>query len=124
MRASLLAPLAAVFRNVSPAHPSEGGEHGGAERFFATNILAEYAAELSRQSGKETVYNDIPAEAYRTVLTGAGVPEPMAEILVDVDTSAIRRGLMQGGSGELSRLIGRPTTPIADSIGTALKASE
>ncbi|MER7397629.1 SDR family oxidoreductase [Streptomyces sp. NPDC000151] len=83
--------------------------------------LAEYAAELSRQSGKEVAYTDLPAEDLKAVLAGAGVPDAMAEILVDVDTSAIRRGLLQGGSGDLSRLIGRPTTPIADSIATALK---
>ncbi|NYV72943.1 SDR family oxidoreductase [Streptomyces sp. UH6] len=83
--------------------------------------LAEYAAELSRQSGKEVSYHDLPAEAYRSVLTGAGVPEPMAQILVDVDTSAIARGLLQGGTGELARLIGRPATPVADTIADALK---
>lgn len=83
--------------------------------------LAEYAAELSRQSGEEVAYHDVPAEAHKEVLAGAGVPEPMAEILVDVDTSGIRRGLLQGGSGDLSRLIGRPTTPISESIAAALK---
>jgi NAD(P)H dehydrogenase (quinone) len=83
--------------------------------------MAEYAAELSRLSGQEVAYNDVPAEVYQSILTGAGVPEPMAEILVDVDVSAVRRGLLQGGSGELSRLIGRPTTPVADSIAAALK---
>ncbi|WP_129842924.1 NAD(P)H-binding protein [Streptomyces sp. RFCAC02] len=83
--------------------------------------LAEYAAELSRQSGSEVPFTDLPADAYRNVLVGAGVPEPMAGILVDVDTSAIARGLLRGGSGELARLIGRPTTPLADAIAAALK---
>ena len=83
--------------------------------------LAEYAAELSRQSGREVAYHDVPAEVYQGILVGAGVPEPMAGILVDVDVSAIRRGLLEGGSGDLSRLTGRPTTPIADSVAAALK---
>ncbi|MGW7468273.1 hypothetical protein ACWGJT_27300 [Streptomyces xantholiticus] len=80
------------------------------------------AAALSEQSGKDVAYNDVPADAHLSVLTGAGVPGPMAEILVDVDVSAVRRGLLTGGSGDLSRLIGRPTTPIADSICAALNA--
>jgi len=41
---------------------------------------------------------------------------------VDVDVSAVRRGQLQGGSGDLRRLIGRPTTPIAGSIAAALDA--
>jgi NAD(P)H dehydrogenase (quinone) len=84
--------------------------------------LAEYAAELSRQSGMEVAYNDVPADVYQGILIGAGIPAPMAGILVDVDVSAVRRGLLQGGSGDLGRLIGRPTSPIADSIAAALKS--
>jgi NAD(P)H dehydrogenase (quinone) len=117
-RADYAAAAAAVLTTES--HEDQAYELSGDQAW----TLAEYAAELSRQSGKETVYTDLPAEAYRAILVDAGVPEPLAEILVDVDTSAVRRGLLQGGSGDLSRLIGRPTTPIADSIATALKASE
>jgi NAD(P)H dehydrogenase (quinone) len=82
--------------------------------------LAEYAAELSKQSGKEVAHNNVPAEVLLGILTGAGVPEPMAQILVDVD-AAIERGLLAGRGSDLSRLIGRPTTPIADSIAAALQ---
>jgi NAD(P)H dehydrogenase (quinone) len=49
------------------------------------------------------------------------VPEPFAAILAGVDAS-IAQGELAGTSGDLSRLIGRPTTPIADSIAAALKA--
>jgi NAD(P)H dehydrogenase (quinone) len=101
-----------------------GGHDGKAYELSGDHAwtLAEYAATLSEQSGQEVVYTDVPAEAHRTVLAGAGVPEPLAGILVDVDVSAVRRGLLQGGSGDLRRLIGRPTTPIADSIAAALDA--
>ncbi|SEO87407.1 NmrA family NAD(P)-binding protein [Actinacidiphila rubida] len=84
--------------------------------------LAEYAAELSRQSGREVAHQDVPAEVLRDILTGAGVPAPFADILVDVDVAAIGRGLLEGGSGDLSRLIGRPTTSLADAIAAALAA--
>ncbi|MEE1751791.1 SDR family oxidoreductase [Streptomyces sp. SP18CS02] len=81
--------------------------------------LAEYAAEVAGQSGRAVTYNDVPAEAHLAVLTGAGVPEPFAAILVDVDV-AIGRGLLARTSGDLSRLIGRPTTPLADTVARAL----
>ncbi|MBV9023368.1 MAG: SDR family oxidoreductase [Streptomycetaceae bacterium] len=116
-RADYAAAAAVVL--TTEGHENQAYELSGDEAW----TLTEYAAELSRQSGKETVYNDVPAEAYQSILVGAGLPEPLAEILVDVDASAVRRGLLQGGSGDLSRLIGRPTTSIADSIATALKAS-
>lgn len=83
--------------------------------------LAEYAAELTKQSAKDIAYLDLPGEALQGILTGAGLPEPVAQILVDVDVRGIRRGLLQGGTGDLSRLIGRPTTPIADTVAAALR---
>ncbi|KAK1180063.1 SDR family oxidoreductase [Streptomyces sp. NBS 14/10] len=80
----------------------------------------EYAAEIAKQTGKEIAYGPVPAETHKAILTGAGLPEPLAEILVDVD-AAISRGRLAGTPGDLSRLIGRPTTPIADSIAAAIK---
>ncbi|AVZ74698.1 NAD(P)-dependent oxidoreductase [Streptomyces lunaelactis] len=81
--------------------------------------FAEYAAELSRQTGRTIAYTNVPAEAHLGILTGAGVPEPFAEVLVDVD-AAVGRGLLAGTTGELARLSGRPTTPLADSVAAAL----
>jgi NAD(P)H dehydrogenase (quinone) len=83
--------------------------------------LPEYAAELSKQSGTEVTYTDLPAGAFKEILLGSGMPEPMADIFVDVDVAGISRGLLAGGDGDLSRLIGRPTTPLADTIAVALK---
>ncbi|MFE3827259.1 SDR family oxidoreductase [Streptomyces sp. NPDC059092] len=83
--------------------------------------FAEYAAELSRQTGRTIAYTNVPAETLRGILAGAGVPEPMPAILADVDT-AIERGRLAGTSGDLARLAGRPTTPLADTIAEALKS--
>lgn len=69
--------------------------------------FAEYAAELSRQTGRTIVYSNVPGETLLGILTGAGVPEPMAAILLGVD-KAIERGLLAGTPGDLSRLSGRP----------------
>ncbi|MFJ8696554.1 SDR family oxidoreductase [Streptomyces roseolilacinus] len=83
--------------------------------------LAEYAAEVARQTGRDIAYDDVPAETHHGILTGAGVPEPFASILVDVD-AAIARGRLAGTSGDLSRLIGRPTTPLAETVAAALRS--
>ncbi|KJY36092.1 NAD(P)H-binding protein [Streptomyces katrae] len=81
--------------------------------------LSEYAAEVARQSGREVAYSAVPGDAHLEVLTGAGVPEGFAAVIVDVD-AAISRGRLAGTSGDLARLIGRPTTPVAEAITAAL----
>lgn len=82
--------------------------------------FAEYAAELSRQTGKEIVYNPVSPEAFTSILAGAGLPEAFAGILAGVDVS-IEKGELAGTPGDLSRLTGRPTTPIAEAVAAALK---
>lgn len=82
--------------------------------------FAEYAAEVARQSGKEIAYHPVSVEAFTGILTGAGLPGPLAAVLAGVDAS-IEKGELAGTSGDLSRLTGRPTTPIAESITAALK---
>ncbi len=84
--------------------------------------FAQYAAEVAAASGKPVAYRPLTPEAHLAVLTDAGVPAPFAEILVDVDL-AIARGRLAGTSGELSRLIGRPTTPLSLSVREAVSAS-
>lgn len=114
-RADYAAAAAAVL--TGEGHENKAYELSGDTAW----TLAEYAAELSRQSGKEVAHSDVPGDVLKSILTGAGLPEPLADILADVDVSAVSRGLLEGGSGDLSRLIGRPTTPISDSIAEALK---
>ncbi|MGW4234642.1 SDR family oxidoreductase [Streptomyces sp. NPDC004980] len=84
--------------------------------------LAEYAAAVSAATGKEIVYTEIPGAAHQEILVGAGVPEAFAAILVDVD-EAIKRGLLAGTSGDLARLIGRPTTPLAETVAAAVASA-
>jgi NAD(P)H dehydrogenase (quinone) len=79
----------------------------------------EFAGEVSRQSGTTVVHTYIPPQEQKATLVGMGLPEAIADILVDVD-DAINRGRLAGTPGDLSRLIGRPTTPIADTIAAAL----
>jgi NAD(P)H dehydrogenase (quinone) len=81
--------------------------------------FGEYAAELSRQTGREITESAVSAEVLTGILVGAGLPEPFAAILADVDTS-IAKGELVVDSGDLSRLAGRPATPLADAIAAAL----
>ena len=107
---------AAVAVLTGEGHENKTYELGGDEAWS----FAEYAAELSAQTGKEIVYNSVPGEVLQGILTGAGVPEPFAAILVGVDAS-IAKGELVVSTGDLSRLAGRPTTPLADAIRAALK---
>jgi len=85
-----------------------------------TFTLAELAAEVSRQSGKTVVYNDLSEAAYRDVLTGAGLPADLAALLADADAAASRGALFDDG-GALGRLIGRPTIPMESLVAIALR---
>ena len=84
--------------------------------------LPEYAAEIARQSGKRVVYKDLPEGDYKAALQGIGLPEAFAEIYAESDAKAAGNALYDGGR-ELSRLIGRPTTTVAESIAAALAVS-
>lgn len=82
--------------------------------------LAEFAAEVSRQSGKAVVYNNLTEAAYRDMLTGAGLPADLAALLADADAAASHGALFDDG-GVLRRLIGRQTTPMQSLVATALR---
>lgn len=82
--------------------------------------LTEYAGYLASISGKEIGYQDLPEAEYAKVLVQVGLPEGFAAVLADSDVGASKGGLFDD-SHTLSTLIGRPTTPIQDSIKLALK---
>ncbi|MEU0006565.1 SDR family oxidoreductase [Streptomyces sp. NPDC006314] len=106
---------AAVAVLTGEGHRNTTYELGGDEAWG----FAEYAAELSRQTGKEIVYDEVSVDAFAGILTGAGLPAPLAAILAGVDAS-IEKGELVVTSGDLSRLIGRPTTPLSQAITAAL----
>lgn len=81
--------------------------------------LSEFAAELARQSGKAVEYKDLPQTEYEAALMTAGLPEAFAALLADSDAGA-SKGALFDDNHQLSKLIGRPTTPWAASIVAAL----
>lgn len=82
--------------------------------------LAQYASEMARQTGKPVAYHDLAEAEYKAALVKAGVPEIYAGVFSDSDAGAAK-GALFNDSHTLSRLIGRPTTPLADSVTAALK---
>ena len=114
-RADFAAAAVAVL--TTPGHEGRVYELGGDQPF----TMAELAAEVARQAGKPVAYNDLPAEAYEKTLLSFGLPPPMAQVLVSAD-QGIARGDLDERSGDLSRLIGRPTTPLSGAVAAGLKS--
>lgn len=85
----------------------------------ASHSYAELAAEVSRLTGKTIPYNDLPAATYATILQSFGMPEGFAHVLADSDVQAAQ-GALYDDSRTLSRLISRPTTPMAVTVAAAL----
>ncbi len=82
--------------------------------------LADLAAEISRQSGKTIPYKNIPEADYAAALASHGVPEGFAKLIAGWDT-ATSKGALFTTRRDLSTLIGRPTTPLAETVKAVLK---
>lgn len=82
--------------------------------------LSDLAAEINRQVGQAIPYRDMPAADYAAALAGLGLPGPLTQAIASWDADASRGALFHEGK-DLSRLIGRPTTPLSTSVAEALK---
>ncbi len=82
--------------------------------------LQDLAAEIARQTGKNIPYKNLPEADYAAALTSFGLPAPVAQAYASFDTGA-SLGALFDDRRELSKLIGRPTTPLSVSVATALK---
>lgn len=82
--------------------------------------LSQFAAEIAMQSGKTVTYNNLPEEEFKAALIGAGLPEGIAALLANSDAAA-SKGALFDDSHQLSKLIGRQTTPFAATVSAALK---
>lgn len=106
---------AAASAVLTSAQPHAVYELAGDQGF----TLAEYAAEVARQSGEAIVYKDLPQADFKAALVSVGVPEGFADLLADSDAGAAKGGLEDNGK-QLSALIGRPTTSLFDAVKAAL----
>lgn len=83
--------------------------------------LADLAAEVSKQSGKTVVYQNLPEADYAAALKGVGLPEGLAAAIAGWDVGASQGALFDDGR-QLSALIGRSTTPLSVPVAAALQA--
>lgn len=82
--------------------------------------MREFAAEVSKQSGKKVVYNDLSQQAYQAMLESVGLPAKLAGLIADSDVKAATHNELYTASRDLSGLIGRPTTTLAAAITAGL----
>jgi NAD(P)H dehydrogenase (quinone) len=82
--------------------------------------LTDFAAEISRQAGKDIPFKNLPESEYTAILTNFGVPQGFAQAIANWDVS-VSKGDVFDDSRQLSKLIGRPTTPLSETVGEALK---
>jgi len=108
---------AAVRVLTTDGHAGQAYELGGDEPF----TLAQLAAEISAQSGKEVRYVDLPEAEYAKGLKEHGVPELMADMIAETDAAAAH-GTLYTASGHLTALTGRSATTLSDAVGAALRA--
>jgi NAD(P)H dehydrogenase (quinone) len=78
----------------------------------------ELTATLSDLLGRPVEYRRVSAKEHRKILTKAGVSMAQAGFVVTLDGNT-RDGALADTSGELSALIGRPTTPLRETLAEA-----
>ncbi|UCS92733.1 SDR family oxidoreductase [Echinicola marina] len=82
--------------------------------------LSDMAAEISKQSGKEIPYKNLPETEYAAILESFNIPKAVASAIASWDISTSKDDLFDD-SKTLSKLIGRPTTPLSETVKSVLK---
>lgn len=106
---------AAAVVLTTEGHEGKTYELSGDESY----TLADLAAEISKQTGKTIPYNNLPEAEYAKILASFGIPEAFASAIAGWDVSASHNDLFDE-SHVLSKLIGRPTTPLAKVVAAAI----
>lgn len=106
---------AAAIVLTTPALQGKVYELAGDEAY----TLSDLAAEISKQTGKDISYTNLPEAEYAHILSGFGIPEGFAKAIAGWDVSASENQLYDS-SQQLSKLLGRPTTPLAAVVAVEL----
>ena len=75
----------------------------------------ELAAALGEALGKEVPVQQVDDAAYAEIMAGAGVPDFVVPILVEIQKS-IRVGSLDVASNDFKKLLGHPATPINEAL--------
>ena len=77
--------------------------------------FAELAAAFGEVLGREVTHQDLTADQHRQALLDAGLDEGTAGFVVALDAN-IAEGVLAVTTGDLGRIIGRPTTPMPETV--------
>jgi NAD(P)H dehydrogenase (quinone) len=77
--------------------------------------LDALAATFGEVLGREVTYQRLTPEEHRQVLIGAGLDEGTAGFVVALDQNTAE-GLLAVTTGDLAKLLGRPTVPLVESV--------
>jgi len=112
-RADLAEAAAAVL--ATGGHENTVYELGG-DHAWDYDELAEVLTDLLERN---VVHRRITPEEHQAALVAAGAPEGAAAFAVSLDTG-IREGWLGEVTGDLSRLVGRPTVPLIETLRAGL----
>ncbi len=75
----------------------------------------ELASAVGTVLGKEVSVQQVDDTAYADIMKGAGVPDFIIPMLVDIQ-KGIRDGELEVESNDFEKLLGRPLTPINEAL--------
>lgn len=75
----------------------------------------ELTTALGNVLGKEVILQKVDDAAYADIMKGAGLPDFLIPLLVDIQRS-IRKDTLAVESNDFEKLIGRPATPINEAL--------
>src|SRR5690606_40162732 len=110
---------AAVAVLTTPGHEGKVDELAGDNAW----TMSELAAEVSRSAGREIPYKNLELGEYAEVLKSIGIPEGWAKAMAGWDVAASKDALLDGDR-QLSKLIGRPTTPMPVTVEEVVRSSQ
>lgn len=107
---------AAAVVLISSGHENKTYELAGDEAF----TMSDFVAAISKLTGKNIEYKNIPVQEYADALCKSGMPEGMAQFFAGTHKSTEKGDLFDDGR-QLSKLIGEATTPFSRSVAEALE---
>jgi NAD(P)H dehydrogenase (quinone) len=83
--------------------------------------MDDLAAAIAEVTGRPVTYRNLSQDQHVAALQAAGLDEGTAQFVAALDAN-IAEGTLADASGDLRRLLGRPTTPLVEGLRAALTA--
>lgn len=106
---------AAVAVLTQSGHVNKTYELAGDAAFTMDDLALAATARLNRT----ITYRDLSPAQYQEALLAMGIPKMFVDVIVDADAIALK-GDLDSTARDLSALIGRPTTTLAEAVASAL----